>query len=522
MMQPKNSCEPAPEKALARANPRQPLYLALGLALFVIAYFLPLPAPVTVGSEEIILTLNGKLCLGLLAVAILFWVTEVLPFHVTALGAMLLMPLLGVTDGVEVLKQGGEVVRISGVAQGYKEIVRISFGNDLVLFFLGVFLLSGAFTFTTLGKRMTLQMLRLIGVSTRRVVLGFLIMGTLVSMWVSDVGVAAILLPIGVGILRQAGCEPLKSNFGRALMIASCWGPIFGGIGTPAGCGPNPIAISFMRTFTGMEITFVDWMIIGVPASLVLIPFGWLLLMLMFPPEIRELPMTKDDIRSQLKGLGRLSRQELGTILIFAVVISLWVFNPLIARLTGGRVDLPISFVAILGGILLFLPPFRVLDQEKAAQAVSWDSIILIMASLGLGMMTYHTGAAKWLAVVLLGGITSLSPVVLIFVVVMVVIFMKLFLASNTVTGIIIIPILISLAVSFGLHPWVLVAPAAFTSSLGIILITQTPTNIIPYTSGYFTIGDFAKSGLVMSVIMAVLITAVIAIIGPISGIYSF
>lgn len=150
MMQPKNSCEPAAEKALARANPRQPLYLALGLALFVIAYFLPLPPPVTVGSEEIILTLNGKLCLGLLAVAILFWVTEVLPFHVTALGAMLLMPLLGVTDGVEVLKQGGEVVRISGVAQGYKEIVRISFGNDLVLFFLGVFLLSGAFTFTTL------------------------------------------------------------------------------------------------------------------------------------------------------------------------------------------------------------------------------------------------------------------------------------------------------------------------------------------------------------------------------------
>jgi sodium-dependent dicarboxylate transporter 2/3/5 len=103
-----------------------------------------------------------------------------------------------------------------------------------------------------------------------------------------------------------------------------------------------------------------------------------------------------------------------------------------------------------------------------------------------------------------------------------VVIFMKLFLASNTVTGIIIIPILISLAVSFGIHPWVLVAPAAFTSSLGIILITQTPTNIIPYTAGYFTIGDFARSGIVMSVIMAVLITVVIAVIGPISGIYSY
>jgi sodium-dependent dicarboxylate transporter 2/3/5 len=523
MVQP--SCEHQPqdqETTTKTVRSRQPWYLASGLALFLVIYFLPLPPPLTAGSEAVILTHGGKLCLGLLAVAILFWVTEVLPFHVTALGAMLLMPLLGVTDGVQVLKESGEVVRISGVAQGYKEIVRISFGNDLILFFLGVFLLSGAFSFTTLGKRMTLKMLQILGVSTRRVVLGFLIMGTLISMWVSDVGVAAILLPIGVGILKQAGCQPLRSNFGRALMIASCWGPIFGGIGTPAGCGPNPIAISFMRTFAGMEISFIDWMIIGVPASLVLIPFGWLVLMVMFPPEIRELPLDRDDIRGRLRELGGLSKPEVGTIAVFAVVIFLWVFNPLIARLTGGVIDLPISFVSILGGVLLFLPPFRVLDQDKASQAISWDSIILIMASLGLGMMTFHTGAAKWLAVILLGGITSLSPVVLIFVVVLVVIFMKLFLASNTVTGIIIIPILISLAVSFGIHPWVLVAPAAFTSSLGIILITQTPTNIIPYTSGYFTIGDFAKSGIVMSVLMAVLITVVIAVIGPISGIYSY
>ncbi|HOD72705.1 MAG TPA: SLC13 family permease, partial [Deltaproteobacteria bacterium] len=422
MVQPSREQQPLDREAITKTvGSRQPWYLASGLVLFLVIYFLPLPPPLTLDSEVIVLTHGGKLCLGLLAVAILFWVTEVLPFHVTALGAMLLMPLLGVTDGVQVLKESGEVVRITGVAQGYKEIVRISFGNDLILFFLGVFLLSGAFSYTSLGRRMTLNMLRILGVSTRRVLLGFLIMGTLISMWVSGVGVAAILLPIGVGILKQAGCEPLRSNFGKALMISSCWGPIFGGIGTPAGCGPNPIAISFMRSLTGMEISFLDWMLIGVPASLILIPFGWIVLMVMFPPEIRELPLSREDIHRQLKNLGRISRPEIGTVVIFAAVIFLWVFNPLIACLTGGVIDLPISFVSILGGVLLFLPPFRVLDQEKAAQAVSWDSIILIMASLGLGMMTYHTGAAKWLAVILLGGITSLSPVALVFAVVLVV-----------------------------------------------------------------------------------------------------
>ena len=105
---------------------------------------------------------------------------------------------------------------------------------------------------------------------------------------------------------------------------------------------------------------------------------------------------------------------------------------------------------------------------------------------------------------------------------VLVVPLLKLFLASNTVTGIIITPILISLALSFRIHPWILVAPAAFASSLGIILITQTPTNIIPYTSGYFSLVDFAKAGILMSAIIAILITAVIAIIGPLTGIYTY
>jgi sodium-dependent dicarboxylate transporter 2/3/5 len=500
---------------------KQILYLSFGLVVFLVIYFLPEPEPFTVGTQMVELTHSGKLCLGFLVVAIFYWITEVLPFHVTALGLMLIMPLLGITDGIQVMKDGS-VFEISGVAQGYKEIVRISFGNDLILFFIGVFLLSGAFSATTLGERMTLKMLQILGVSTKRVILGFLIMGTLLSMWVSDVGVAAILLPVGLGILKQAGCTPLKSNFGRALMIASCWGPIFGGIATPAGCGPNPVAINLMRSLGGMKITFVDWMIIGVPASLIMIPFGWILLLAIFPPELKNLPMTNQDIREMLRRLGRLSRQEAGTILIFAIVIFLWIFNPLIAKLTNNAIDLPISFVSILGGILLFLPPFRVLDQKKAAKVISWDSIILIMASLGLGMMTYYTGAARWLAMTMLGGIQTLSPVVLIFAVVLVVIFMKLFLASNTVTGIIIIPILISLALSFDIHPWILVAPAAFTSSLGIILITQTPTNIIPYASGYFTLGDFARAGIAMSIIMSLLITAVIAVIGPLSGTYPY
>lgn len=500
---------------------KQFLFILTGIVIFIIIFYLPPPDPITIGEETVQLSENGKICLGLLVIAIFYWITEVFAFHITAMIVLLIMPLLGVTDGLQILKDG-EIVSIQGISQGYVEIVKLSFGDDLILFFLGVFLLSSAFTLTTLGKRMTLRMLLIIGTKTKSVILGFIIMGTLLSMWVSDVGVAAILLPIGMSILKQSDRKPLESNFGRALMIASCWGAIFGGIATPAGCGPNPVAIKYMKDLVGVNISFVDWMMIGVPASLILIPFGWLLLSLVFPPEMKSLPMTRDDIRKQLKELGGLKRDEIGSLVVFIIVIMLWVFNPLIRSITEGALNFPISYVSILGGILLFLPPFRVLKWEEANQTISWDSIILIMASLGLGMMTYHTGLANWLAVVLMGGIVDLNPILIIFIVVLVVIFLKLFLASNTVTGIIIIPILISLAQSFGIDPWILVGPAAFTSSLGIILVTQTPTNILPYTSGYFTIKDFAKAGVIMSVIMAILITLVIAVIGPITGMYTY
>jgi len=500
---------------------RQILYLITGVLIFAVIAMLPEPAPLHVGKDVIVLSYKGKLCIGLLMLAIFYWIAEVLPFHITAMMVMLMMPLLGITDGLDVLK-GGSIAEIHGIVAGYKEIVRISFGNDLILFFLGVFLLSGAFTETALGKRMTLKMLEFMGTNTKMVILGFLIMGTLLSMWISDVGVAAMLLPIGMGILKQAKCRPLKSNFGRALMIASCWGPGFGGIATPAGSGPNPVAINFMRDLCGVNISFIDWMKIGVPASLLLIPVGWIILITLFPPEIKRLPLAKEDIKAQLKELGGLSRKEKATITIFSIVIFLWVFNPMIATISHGRVDLPISLVSVLGGMLLFLPPFSVLTWDQASRNISWDSIILIMASLGLGMMTYYTGAAKWLAVVLLGGIKSLGPMVLIYVVILVVILLKIFLASNTVTGIIIIPILISLAQSFGVDPWILVGPAAFTSSLGIILVTQTPTNIIPYTSGYFSIRDFARVGVVMSLVISVVLTFVIAFVGPATGMYTY
>lgn len=459
---------------------------------------LPEPAPLARAGEVIALTDGGKACLAILAFAIILWVTEAVPFAVTALFVVLLVPLFGIAD--------------------YEAVVRAGFGNPLITFFIGVLLLSTGFSRSGLGTRMVLHVLRVVGTRTDRVLLGFLVVGALLSMWITDMSVAAMLLPLGVGVLRDARLEPLKSNFGRALMISCAFGPLIGGIGTPAGAGANLAAVGYLRELAGVEITFVYWMVYGVPASLLMIPIAWRLLLRAFPPEIERLPLADAEVTDRIAALGRPTRLETWTLAVFAGTITVWLTTPLLAGLSGGRIDPPPHAVALCGGLLLFLPGLRVLDWKQTQREMDWGGVILIVAGLSLGVMVFETGAARWLAQVLLGRLAFVPGVVQPFVIVLAVAALHLLFSSNTVTGAIIMPILIALAQDLGLDVWTVAAPAAFTSSLAFILVTESPTNVLPYSAGYFTIRDMAKVGVVMTLGAAVCVTVAVVAVRALLG----
>ena len=454
---------------------------------------LPEPAPVERAGELVALTPAGKACLAILAFAITLWVTEAVPFAVTALFVLLLVPVFGIAD--------------------YSATVRAGFGNPLVTFFIGVLFLSTGFTRSGLGTRLVLRMLRVVGSRTDRVLLGFLVIGALLSMWITDMAVAAVLLPLGVGILRDAKLEPLRSNYGRALMISCAYGPLIGGIGTPAGAGANLAAVGYLRELAGVDVSFARWMAYGVPAALLMIPVGWRLLLRAFPPEIERLPLDEDEVARRLAALGPPTRVEIWTLTVFAGTIAVWLTTPLLAAWTGGAIDPPTQAVALGGGLLLFLPGLRVLVWKEAQRDMDWGGVILIVAGLSLGVMVFETGAARWLAQVMLGRLADVPGVLQPFVIVLVVAALHLLFSSNTVTGAIIMPILIALAQDLGLDVWTIAAPAAFTSTLAFILVTESPTNVLPYSAGYFSIRDMAKVGVVMTVGAAACVTiAVVAV----------
>ncbi len=472
--------------------------IAFALLLMFAVDALPEPAPIMRAGEAIALTPDGKACLAILAFAITLWVTEAVPFAVTALVVVLLIPILGIAD--------------------YRTAVAAGFGNPLVTFFIGVLFLSTGFTHSGLGKRLVLHVLHRVGTRTDRVLLGFLVVGALLSMWITDMAVAALLLPLGVGVLRDAKLEPLKSNFGRALMISCAFGPLIGGIGTPAGTGANLAAVGYLRELAGVEISFARWMAYGVPASLLMIPVGWWLLLRAFPPELDRLPFGEAEVRERIDALGPPTKLELWTLAVFAGTITVWLTTPLLSAWSGGRIDPPAQAVALGGGLLLFLPGLSVLQWKAAQRDMDWGGVILIVAGLSLGVMVFDTGAARWLAQVLLGRLPDVPGLVQPFVIVLVVAALHMLFSSNTVTGAIIMPILIALAQDFGLDVWTIAAPAAFTSSLAFILVTESPTNVLPYSAGYFTIRDMARVGITMTVAAAACVTIAIAAVRLLGG----
>ena len=143
---------------------------------------------------------------------------------------------------------------------------------------------------------------------------------------------------------------------------------------------------------------------------------------------------------------------------------------------------------------------------------------MLIVAGLSLGLMVFETGAARWLAQLLLGNLVLVPMLLQPFVIVIAVALLHLLFSSNTVTGSLIMPILLALALDLGLDAWTIAAPAAFTSTLAFILVTESPTNVLPYSAGYFSIRDMAKVGIWMTLGAAVCVTVSITVVGLLGG----
>jgi len=438
----------------------------------------------------------GMAALGVMAFALVLWITEALPFHITGLMALIFLTLLKVGK--------------------YKEIISTGFGNDIVVFFIGVLVITAFITKSGLGKRISAVILSITGNSTRAILFGFLAAGAILSMWITDMAVAAMLMPLARAILQEEGCKPKESSFGKALMISVAWGALIGGIGTPAGTGANPIALQFLANMAGIRLSFLDWMVYGVPSAILILPVAWGSLLLFFPPEMKNLKVSKAQLKSELKAMPPMNREEKITLFVFAFTIIIWIATPLLEGPLGMVIE--ISMPALLAACLFFMPGMSKAKWKEIEGEIDWAGILLIVSGISLGTYLYKTGVAEWLAITLLGRIGDVPLFLQLFLVTLGVCLLKVVFSSNSVTATILIPLIIGLGKATGIDVTGITLAAGLTTSLAFILVTTTPTNVIPFNAGYFSIKDMAKAGLVLTVGASLVIAMVFMTISGIKG----
>lgn len=475
---------------------RNAITIIIAVLVMIIIYKAPLPAPIYNNGEEILMTPEGKAVFAALMYAVILWITEAIPFAATSLSLLIIIHLMGVTD--------------------FGHLVQMGLGNTVLLFLIGAMGITAALTKSGLSNRIVIGILSKVGNNPKHIILAFLIVGSLLSMWVTDMAVAAMMMPLGVSILNNSGCRKLSSNFGRALMIACVWGPLIGGVATPAGNGGNILAMGFLHDIVKINITFPQWMAVGVPSAIFMIPFGYIILTRIFPLEMDQLPFESTELKKQFKDLGKLSRKEINTMIVFCTTVFLWIFGPFIKAF---GFTLPAAGVSLLGFVLLFIPGLRVFAcWHDAEKEISWSGIMLIAGGIAAGVMLAETGAARYIAWLMLSGLKGFHPLVRVLVVILMVEILKILFSSNSVTGAVIMPLVITLALDLGMNPWVIAGPAGIATSMAFIMVTSSPTNVIPYAAGYFSIRDFAKAGLLMTVCGILSVTSAVAIFGRFAG----
>lgn len=449
----------------------------------ILLYF----AGVYLWPEPAGLSPQGKHALVLTAAAVAAWVSQIVPIAVASMFFTVVQGFVGVMPLPAALH---------------------NFANPVVFFVFGMFCFALAFEKSGLSERLALWFSLQAKGSPTRLVFFFMAGGAFLSMFIADIPVVAMLTPIALLLLKENGCVPLRSNFGRAMMIGVALGCLIGGMGTPMGSGMNMMTIQFLADTANIRISFLDWSLIGVPVVLLMTPLAWFVTVKIFPPEVKVLSGL-DLVKERYAALGPLRRDERVFLVLALANLALWFTEPLHKT--------PLPILAVMGGTVFFLPGVNILDWRFSRNRIGWEALLLNGAGCSLGMAMWQTGAAAWLGAAVLGPVAGAPLWLLICAAGMFTVWVHLVVPNNVALVAVFIPAAIALAQQLGINPAVLAVPMGFTASAAMILPID-PVPLITLQSGYYRMLDWTRPGLILSFAWVAAAAASVLVIGGLLG----
>lgn len=454
-----------------------------------------------------------------------WWITEPVPLWATAFWPLVVFPLVGA---------------------GSLDQVVLQYFDPVNFLFLGGMWIAAAMEQQGLHRRMALGIVIRIGTSPRQIVLGFMLATGFVSLWISNTAAALMMFPIGMAVLRRfeqerGGNDPLLRRFGLALMLGIGYAASMAGIGSKLGTGTNLVFVKHSAQVLSQEVSFFAWFKVGLPVVLVSIPLAWIYLVRI----VARLPPTeflggKETIEQTRRQLGPWRRGEQVALAGFLAAAFLWTFRQRMDLglfvIPGWAEAIPWSWSDILGRavstlpspwsellgargaesmvalvialVLMLIPvqrrPVRAALSLRQASGISWGILALVGGGFAMAYGIEQSGLSATIARAL-KTLVPASPYLALLATCFVTIILSE-VASNTATASILLPLLAASASSFGLHPGTLMFSATLAASFGFMLPAGTPPNAVVFSSGYISVTQMARSGVVVDIGGAIVI----------------
>lgn len=422
-----------------------------------------------------------------------WWITEAIPIPATSLLPIVLLPLTGALE-------------IGSVTSAY--------GDKTIFLFLGGFILALAIEKWDLHKRIALTIISVIGTGTKQIILGFMLATGFLSMWISNTATAMMMMPIGLAIMYQVS-ESMKASgqeedegFGKSIMLGIAYSASIGGLGTLIGTPPNTIFAATVDTLYGIQISFFDWMLFGVPISVVLLLLAWVyLVQFAYPLKMKTIPGGRKVVQNELCQLGRMTFEEKLVLIVFSFTAISWIIRSFILQKFIPGID--DTIIVIIAAIILFVLPtkhprkLRILDWSDAKD-INWGILLLFGGGLAIASGFKETGLALWVGeqLTVLGGLHLL----LVLLIVATIVLFLTEITSNTATATMLFPVMASLALALDVHPYTLMIASGIASSCAFMLPVATPPNAVVFGSGVLKIKDMIRAGFWINLICILLI----------------
>ncbi len=454
-----------------------------GLIVFVLMLTLPAPA----GMEP-----SAWRVAALTILMATWWMTQALPLTVTALLPFLALPLMDIMTAQDVAKE---------------------YYSPTLFLILGGAFLALTIERTGMHRRVALAILGRSGHSVTGLMIAFMGSTALLSMMMSNTSIALIMVPIAVAVLAAGGTKPGETaGLAGALIMGVAFAASIGGLGTLVGSPTNAIAAGLVEKQLGIQISFLTWMLYGLPVVIVGVPLCAFILL-----RVQNVTAGSFDVDAARESIGKaqpMSIAEKRLVPIFLLVIGLWIGQPLLEPLLpkGGITD---GSIAIAGSLLLFLIPDgtgRPLLIWQEADRAPWGVIMMFGGGLALAAGITQSGLAAWLGEAL-EPLSVVHPVIIALALTALVILITEF-ASNVATASGVLPVVAGLVAATGADPWLMAMAASMAASWGFMMPSGTGPNAIAWASGHIALPKMVKAGFLLDLAGIPLIVGAVWLVG--------